>query len=115
MNYVELMDWDIPVAIAVIKYGNVWKVEKTNTEFARLFGYEGESAEGIDEDSLVLDKDTCVLEEMMEQAVRTHQVVIQEIRIVRQDHRVCWTEVRCNHLAHVNAVPYLMLMFWYIH
>lgn len=115
MNYVELMDWDIPVAIAVIKYGNVWKVEKTNTEFARLFGYEGESAEGIDEDSLVLDKDTCVLEETMEQAVRTHQVVIQEIRIVRRDHRVCWTEVRCNLLAHVNAVPYLMLMFWDIH
>ena len=48
----------------------------------------------------------------MEQAARTHQVVIQEVRIVRRDHAVCWTEVRCNLLAHVNAVPYLMLMFW---
>ena len=33
MNYKELMAADIPIASAIISYGEDWKIERVNTEF----------------------------------------------------------------------------------
>lgn len=115
MNYIELMDWDIPVAAVVIRYENMWSIEQFNVEFARLLGYGEEAEVSVSGDSFVLDKDRCLLEETMEQALRTKKAVPQEIRIVQKDGTSHWVEVRCRLLAHVNATPYLMLILWDVH
>ena len=39
MNYKELMAADIPIASAIISYGEDWKIERVNTEFVKLSGY----------------------------------------------------------------------------
>ena len=37
MNYKELMAADIPIASAIISYGEDWKIERVNTEFVSFF------------------------------------------------------------------------------
>lgn len=39
MDYKELMAADIPIASAIISYGEDWKIERVNTEFVKLSGY----------------------------------------------------------------------------
>ena len=110
MNVKELMQLDIPVAAAVIRYGSDWSVESSNIEFEQLFG--GRRREPKD---LVAGQDLCILEETMEEAVRMRRVQAQEVRIVRADGEVRWTQMRCSLLTHVDVTPYLFLAFWDIH
>lgn len=112
MDAIEWMNLDVPVAAAVIRYGSAWSVEQTNPAFEELFGFQGRESER--RSALVARQDLCLLEETMEQALRGVKDP-QEVRIVRADQSVRWAEIRCSLLAHVDAIPYVLVLFWDIH
>ena len=58
MNYKELMAADIPIASAIISYGEDWKIERVNTEFVKLSGYTERDLGESGRDQLITEKDS---------------------------------------------------------
>lgn len=114
MDYKEYMKLNIPVASAIVKYEETWKIEQVNAEFSDLFGYTQGELGAMDKKRLILDKDLSLFEEAIEQVMRGEHNTSKELRIVKADGGICWVEIRCSLLSHCNGSAYLILLFWNI-
>lgn len=112
MDYRKYTELDVPVAAAVVKYDDTWKIEHVNAEFVSFFGYTEKELETLEKEKLILDKDLPLLEETLEQAAGGQHSVAREIRVFKAGHKQCWVEIRCSLLPHDNESAYLILLFW---
>ena len=112
MNYKELMAADIPIASAIISYGEDWKIERVNTEFVKLSGYTERDLGESGRDQLITEKDSYLFEETLAQAIATKMPADQVLRIRRKDQEIRWVAFRSSVFHYIDAVPYLLVVFW---
>lgn len=111
MNYKELMAADIPIASAIISYGEDWKIERVNTEFVKLSGYTERDLGESGRDQLITEKDSYLFEETLAQAIATKMPADQVLRIRRKDQEIRWVAFRSSVFHYIDAVPYLLVVF----
>lgn len=112
MDYKELMAADIPIASAIISYGEDWKIERVNTEFVKLSGYTERDLGESGRDQLITEKDCYLFEETLAQAIATKMTADQVLRIRRKDQKIRWVAFRSSVFHYIDAVPYLLVVFW---
>lgn len=112
MDYKELMTADIPIASAIISYGEDWKIERVNTEFVKLSGYTERDLGESGRDQLITEKDCYLFEETLAQAIATKMPADQVLRIRRKDQKIRWVAFRSSVFHYIDAVPYLLVVFW---
>lgn len=112
MDYKELMTADIPIASAIISYGEDWKIERVNTEFVKLSGYTERDLGESGRDQLITEKDCYLFEETLAQAIATKMPADQVLRIRRKDQEIRWVAFRSSVFHYIDAVPYLLVVFW---
>lgn len=112
MDYKELMTANIPIASAIISYGEDWKIERVNTEFVKLSGYTERDLGGSGRDQLITEKDCYLFEETLAQAIATKMPADQVLRIRRKDQEIRWVAFRSSVFHYIDAVPYLLVVFW---
>ena len=77
MNYKELMAADIPIASAIISYGEDWKIERVNKEFVKLSGYTERDLGESGRDQLITEEDCYLFEDTLAQAIATKIILMQ--------------------------------------
>jgi diguanylate cyclase (GGDEF)-like protein/PAS domain S-box-containing protein len=112
MDYKELMAADIPIASAIISYGEDWKIEKVNTEFVKLSGYTERDLGENGRNQLITEKDCYLFEETLAQTIATKMPADQVLRIRRKDQEIRWVAFRSSVFHYIDAVPYLFVVFW---
>lgn len=108
----EFVILEIPVAAAIIQYGNIWRIEQANREFFEMFGNTEEADTALDLHTLVADKDKATFEEMIERVVQGTDEESREIRGFMASGEIHWVEIRCSVLSREDEIPYLVVLFW---
>ena len=106
MNYKELMAADIPIASAIISYGEDWKIERVNTEFVKLSGYTERDLGESGRDQLITEKDSYLFEETLAQAIATKMPADQVLRIRRKDQEIRWVAFRSSVFHYIDATSF---------
>ena len=112
MDYREITQLDLPIAVAIISCGAEWRVEEANEEFADVLGYTEKELRENSPRKMVCQEDYDGLIKTLEHAVQTRENEKLQLRIVRPDGKKRWVEMRCSVLAHYDVKPYVVLFLW---
>ena len=111
MNYWDWIRLDLPVAAALVRMGDNWKIERVNAEFVELSGYtERELAE--DKLKFIADADRVLFQRILARAARENQGTGREIRLVRADHETRWVEMRLGDPFREKEKMFLIMVLW---
>lgn len=113
MNYRELCDNNLPVAMAVLKYRDIWVLEDCNEELCNLFGMEKETLLEIkDCRDLISEKDIPIAFRLIELVKKDKANLSREIRIVRNDGEEYWVGIRLTVFEDEDIDGDILMFMW---
>lgn len=113
-NNLNRMIGKFPAGIAVIKGGMHCQIEMMNREFFSSIGYQEEEVMGGNRDLLYYcyKDDRIILEEMIEECLRSKAVAERELRFLDKSGKIHWMSMRICIYTHKNATPYFLMAGW---
>lgn len=115
MNNRGLMEWNLPVAAALISYGKTWKswrVESVNQQFSRLLGYKTADLAGKKKTKLFQEENLALFEAALKNTKAEEDLPKQPLYIRKADGSLCYTEVRLGLLSTDEKATHILACFW---
>lgn len=115
MNNRGLMEWNLPVAAALISYGKTWKswrVESVNQQFSRLLGYKAADLAGKKKTKLFQEENLVLFEAALKNTKAEEDMPKQPLYIRKADGSLCYTEVRLGLLSTDEKATHILACFW---
>lgn len=110
-----VMGFDVPVAMATLKFEDRWRLERTNSEFCRLFGYTKEELALIkDRTTLICANDRQIFFDTLSQT-KDDETTTCEVRICRNHNELRWVQATCSVLEENDGIMRRIIAIWDIH
>lgn len=113
MYYRELCDTNLPVAMAILKFDEIWTVEDCNDEMGKLFGMPKEEIIQIhDCRDLICHKDIPIVNRLLELVAVGKANLSREIRIMHSSGIEYWVSIRLTSFSEEDFDGSVMMFMW---